>query len=51
MNRHHVAFGEQVWTELQVIVKVERPSRLEALTEVRYCNRLFIFPYVPVLFV
>lgn len=34
MDRHHVGLGEQVWTELEVIVEIEGPTGLEALPEI-----------------
>jgi len=40
MDRNHITFGEQVWTELQVIIEVEGTTSLEALTKACYDRSL-----------
>jgi hypothetical protein len=40
MDGNHIAFGEKVWTELQVIIEVEGSTSFEALTKACYDRSL-----------
>jgi hypothetical protein len=51
MDGHHIRLGEQVGTELQVVVEVKRPTGFEALPEVCHHDGLFLFPHTAELLV